>query len=447
MVPYIANNKDDEESMLKSIGLGQVEELFESIPKNIRLNRGLNIENSKSELQVSRQINKLAKKNKDINDLVCFLGAGAYDHYIPAIIKHITNRSEFYTSYTPYQPEISQGTLQALFEYQTMICNLTGLQVSNASMYDGATACAEASLMAVGVTKRKSMVVSKTMHPDTRKIIATYLKYHEIDLIEVDMLEGVTDIEKLSTVVNSNTAGVLIQNPNFFGIIEDLSQVEKITHENKALLIMDVNPISLAILKTPGEIGADIVVGEGQALGNSLNFGGPYLGFMATTTKLMRKIPGRIVGETVDVDGKRAYVLTLQAREQHIRREKANSNICSNQSLNALAAAIYCTALGSEGLREVALQCMSKSHYAFKELTKAGKYTAAFDKPFFMEFVIKSNVEATKINEELLKQGILGGLNLETFYSEEKNKVLLCVTEKRSKEEIDDLVKIMEGIK
>ena len=447
MFPYIANSKDDEKLMLKTIGLLKVEELFENIPKSIRLNSGLNIDDSKSELQVSKKINGIAKKNKDINDLVCFLGAGAYDHYIPSIIKHITGRSEFYTSYTPYQPEISQGTLQALFEYQTMICNLTGLQVSNASMYDGATACAEAAMMAMSATKRKSIVVSKTVHPQTRKILATYLKYHEVELIEVDMLDGVTDIEKLRAVVNNNTAGVIVSNPNFFGIIEDLSQVEKITHENKALLIMDVNPISLAILKTPGEIGADIVVGEGQSLGNSLNFGGPYLGFMATTTKLMRKIPGRIVGETIDVDGKRAYVLTLQAREQHIRRQKANSNICSNQSLNALAATIYLTTLGKEGLKEVATQCINKSHYAFKELTKSGKYTAVFDKPFFMEFVLKSNMEVSKVNEELLNQGILGGLNLEAFNEKEKNQVLICVTEKRSKEEIDVLVKIMEGIK
>jgi glycine dehydrogenase subunit 1 len=302
-------------------------------------------------------------------------------------------------------------------------------------------------MMAINTTKRKSVVVSKTVHPEIRKILATYLKYHEAELIEVDMIEGVTDEEKLRAVVNNSTAGVIIQNPNFFGVIEDLSQVEKITHENKALLIMDVNPISLAVLKTPGEIGADIVVGEGQSLGNSLNFGGPYVGFMATTTKLMRKMPGRIVGETVDVDGKRSFVLTLQAREQHIRREKANSNICSNQSLNALASAIYFTTLGRDGLREVALQCMSKSHYAFKELTKSGKYTAVFNKPFFMEFVLKSDMEVSKVNEELLNQGILGGLSLETFNAEEKKMVLLCVTEKRSKEEIDVLAKIMEGVK
>jgi len=447
MFPYIANNKEDENLMLKAIGLNNTSELFNNIPKAIKLNRGLNLESSKSELEVSKQINNLAKKNKDVNDLVCFLGAGAYDHYIPSIIKHITSRSEFYTSYTPYQPEISQGTLQALFEYQTMICNLTGLQVSNASMYDGATACAEAAMMATSSTKRKSIVVSKTVHPEIRKILKTYLKYHEAELIEVEMLDGVTDIEKLRSVVNNNTAGVIIQNPNFFGIIEDLSQVEKITHENKALLIMDVNPISLAILKTPGEIGADIVIGEGQSLGSPLNYGGPCLGFMATTTKLMRKMPGRIVGETVDVDGKRAYVLTLQAREQHIRRAKANSNICSNQSLNAITAAIYFTTLGKEGLKEVALQCFRKSHYAFKELTKSGKYTPAFNKPFFMEFVLESDIKISKVNEELLKENILGGFNLDVFNEGNKNQVLICVTEKRSKEEIDALTMVMEGVK
>lgn len=446
MFPYIPNKKDDEELMLKTIGVASIDELFKDIPEKIRLNRNLNLHNSRSELEVSRHIKAMADKNKDVNDLVCFLGAGAYDHYIPSVIKHITSRSEFYTSYTPYQPEISQGTLQYIFEYQTMIANLTGMDLANASMYDGATACAEAAMMASESTKRKLVLVSKTVHPEIRNVLATYMKYHKVELVEIEASEGVTDIEKFKSMVNNSTAGVIVQNPNFFGIVEDFTEVEKIVHANKALLIMNVEPISLAVLKTPGEIGADIVVGEGQALGNSLNFGGPYIGFMATTTRLMRKMPGRIAGETVDVDGKRAYVLTLQAREQHIRREKATSNICSNQSLNALATAVYFVTMGKQGLKEVAEQSIKKAHYAFNELTRSGKYKAVFNKPFFMEFVIKGSVESSKINKELLDKGILGGYELEKDYPLHKNALLLCVTEKRTKNEIDNLVKIMEAI-
>lgn len=446
MFPYIPNKKDDEELMLKTIGATSIDELFKDIPEKIRLNRKLNLYNSRSELEVSRHIKAMADKNKDVNDLVCFLGAGAYDHYIPSVIKHIISRSEFYTSYTPYQPEISQGTLQYIFEYQTMIANLTGMDLANASMYDGATACAEAAMMASESTKRKLVLVSKTVHPEIRNVLATYMKYHKVELVEIEASEGVTDIEKFKSMVNNSTAGVIVQNPNFFGIVEDFTEVERIVHANKALLIMNVEPISLAVLKTPGEIGADIVVGEGQALGNSLNFGGPYIGFMATTTKLMRKMPGRIAGETVDVDGKRAYVLTLQAREQHIRREKATSNICSNQSLNALATAVYFVTMGKQGLKEVAEQSIKKAHYAFNELIRSGKYKAVFNKTFFMEFVIKGNVESSKINKELLDKGILGGYELEKDYPLHKNALLLCVTEKRTKNDIDNLVKIMEAI-
>lgn len=444
MYPYIPNKKEDEDYMLSAIGMTSMDELFQDIPDNIKLNRQLYLDKSKSELEVSKCVKAIAEKNKDINDLVCFLGAGSYDRYIPSIIKHLISRSEFYTSYTPYQPEISQGTLQMIFEYQTMITNLTGMEVANASMYDGATACAEAAMMAASSTKRKAIIVSKTVHPEVRKIISTYMRFHEVEYIEVDITDGVTDIESLKVLVNNNTAGVVVQNPNFFGIVEDFTEVEKITHTNKSLLIMNVDPIAMSILKTPGEIGADIVVGEGQSLGNPLNFGGPYLGFMATTTKLMRKMPGRIAGETVDVDGKRAFVLTLQAREQHIRREKANSNICSNQSLNALTAAIYFTTMGKQGIREVAEQSMKKAHYAFNELTKSEKFKPLFNKPFFTEFVLNSNVEAKKVNEKLLLNRILGGYELEKDYPDFKNSILLCVTEKRTKAEIDNLVKVME---
>lgn len=447
MFPYITNTLEDEKIMLKSVGAESIQELFSDIPDDVKLNRKLNINPPMSEIEIEKCVKSLSKKNKSTEELVCFLGAGVYDHYIPSIIKHIVSRSEFYTAYTPYQPEISQGTLQAIFEYQSLICNLTGLDVSNASMYDGATACAEAAFMAAESTKRKSIIVSKTVHPEIRKVLHTYARFKGLELIEIDAKEGVTDTSKLKELVDSKIGGVIVQNPNFFGIIEDMTEVEKITHHNKALLIMSVDPISLGILKTPGEIGADIAVGEGQSLGNAMNFGGPYLGFMATTTKLMRKIPGRIVGQTEDVDGKRAFVLTLQAREQHIRREKATSNICSNQALNALTAAIYLTTMGKQGLKEVAYQSMQKAHYAFSEIIKSEKYKPVFNKPFFKEFVIQAQQGASIINHNLLESNIIGGYDIEINYPDYKNALLLCVTEKRTKSEIDKLVTAMEGIK
>lgn len=443
---YIPNTDTDAKRMLEAIGANSMEELFKDIPKGLQLGRDLNIEGPYSEMEIVRHMKDLSGKNKSTDDLVCFLGAGAYDHYIPSVVKHLAGRSEFYTAYTPYQPEISQGTLQAIFEYQTMICNLTGMDVANASIYDGATACAEAAIMAADNTRRKSIVVSSTVHPEVRNVLKVYMRFRNIEVVEVDMQGGVTDIDKLKSVVGKDTAGVIIQNPNFFGIIEDMTEVEKVTHENKALFINYVDPIALGILKSPGELGADIVVGEGQPLGNSLNFGGPYLGFFATTSKLVRKVPGRIVGQSEDVDGKRAFVLTLQAREQHIRRYKATSNICSNQGLVALMASIYLTTLGKKGIREVAMQSTQKAHYAFNEITKGGKFKPLFDKPFFKEFAVTSNLDSSKVNEELLKNNILGGYELKKEYSELDNGLLLCVTEKRTKEEIDKLARVMEVI-
>jgi glycine dehydrogenase subunit 1 len=446
MFPYIPHSDKDKAVMLDAIGVDSIESLFDDVPQDIRLGRSLNIGKSLSEIELRNQMRKLAGKNTDIRQLTCFLGAGAYDHYIPAVVDSIASRSEFYTAYTPYQPEISQGTLQAIFEYQTMICNLTGMDVSNASMYDGATAAAEAGMIASENTKRSKVVVSKTVHPDIRRVVKTYMKFNGIEYVEVDESEGVTDIDKLKSVVDSKTAGVIVQNPNFFGIIEDFSEVEKHVHSNKAMLIMHVDPISLGILKTPGEIGADFVVGDGQSLGNSLYFGGPYLGFMAATNKLVRKMPGRIVGQSEDTDGKRAFVLTLQAREQHIRRAKATSNICSNQSLNALKAAVYMSLMGKSGIKAVALQAAQKAHYAQKELTKSGKYKPLFNKPFFKEFALKADTEVGKINEVLLENGILGGFDLGRDYPSCSNSLMICVTEKRTREEIDNLVRIMEGI-
>ncbi|MGO1368300.1 MAG: aminomethyl-transferring glycine dehydrogenase subunit GcvPA [Senegalia sp. (in: firmicutes)] len=442
---YIPSTKEDRKEMLEEIGANSIDDLFKDIPNSLRLDRDLKIEDSLSELEIKNKLKKLGDKNQTIDELTCFLGAGMYDHYIPSVIGHLATRGEFLTSYTPYQAEISQGTLRVIFEYQTLISNLTGMDVSNASMYDGPTACAEAALVATDVTRKKKIIISKTVHPEVRKVVETYMKFRDIDIVEVDMKDGVTDAEKLKEIADDSTAGVIVQNPNFFGIIENLKEIEEITHKTKkAKLITYVDPISLAILKSPGEIGADIVVGEGQSLGNKLNFGGPTLGFLAVKDKLARKIPGRIVGETVDEDDNRAFVLTLQAREQHIRRFKATSNICSNQGLNALMSTIYLVTMGKQGLKEVATQSLQKAHYAFDEITKSGKFKPVFDKPFFKEFAVQSDMDVEEVNSKLLENKILGGYNLTKDYKDINNSLLFAVTEKRTKEEIDKLVSTLE---
>jgi len=447
MFPYIPNTTKDVEKMLADIGLSSTDRLFDDIPDDLKLNRSLNIGEPLTEFDIARYMNNISSKNRSINELTCFLGAGAYDHYIPSLVDHVISRSEFYTSYTPYQPEISQGTLQTIFEFQSLISNLTGMDVANASVYDGATAIAEAIIMATLETRKNEVVISATVNPEYRKVVKTYAKALNVRLIEVPEKGGITDIDSLKEVVTDDTAAVIVQNPNFFGIIEDIRDIEKITHSaKKAKLIMSVDPISLGILKSPGELGADIVVGEGQPLGNKLSFGGPYLGFMATTTKLMRRLPGRIVGQTEDLDGKRAFVLTLQAREQHIRRDKASSNICSNQALNALAATVYLTSLGKKGLREVALQSARKANYAFEKLTKTGKYKPVFNKPFFREFVLSSDINSKDINKHLMNNGILGGYDIEEDYPQYKGSIMYCVTEKRTKTEINQLVEVLEGV-
>lgn len=446
MFPYIPNTEKEVEKVLKILSIDSMDKLFTDIPDKVKLNRDLNLEKGLSELEVEKRMKDLAGKNKSIEELTCFLGAGSYDHYIPSIIKHILLRGEFFTAYTPYQPELSQGTLQGIFEYQSMICNLTGMEVSNSAMYDGATATVEAAMMAIDNTKRKTIVVSSTVNPETRAVLNTYLKYRGYNLVEIDENEGSTDFEKLKASLNKDVAAVIIQSPNFFGVIEDAEEIVKSIHDNKSIFIMNVDPISLGILKSPGEIGADIVVGDAQCFGSNMSFGGPGLGFLNTTKKLMRKMPGRIAGQTDDGYGNRGFVLTLQAREQHIRREKATSNICSDQTLVSIGAAIYMATLGKKGIKEVALQCLNKSHYALEKLTQSGKYKKAFDKPFFKEFVIKADNCPCDINNKLLENNILGGYNLGKNYPKYKDSMMLCVTEKRTKEDIDKLVKVMEEI-
>ncbi|WP_283244340.1 aminomethyl-transferring glycine dehydrogenase subunit GcvPA [Wansuia hejianensis] len=447
MYPYIPHTPEDEREMLDAIGLKSSSELFSDIPEDVALNRDLNLKPSMSELEVKSYLNNLAAKNCSTSKMTCFLGAGAYDHYIPSIIDHIISRSEFYTSYTPYQPEISQGTLQYLFEYQTLICNLTGMDVANASLYDGGTAIAEAALMAASVARKDEIIISKTVNPQARRILKTYAHNQGFTIKEVEMKDGITDLEELESMVSDDTGAVIVQSPNFFGIIEDLEATSQITHKaKKAAVIASVDPISLGILKKPADLGVDIVVGEGQGMGIPLSFGGPYLGFIAVKKNYMRKLPGRIVGQTEDVDGKRSFVLTLTAREQHIRREKATSNICSNQGLNTLAATVYMVTLGKEGLREVALQSTKKAHYAFEKLIESGKYKPVFDKPFFKEFAIKSDIDADKIIADLRKEDIIGGYHLGIDYPQLNNSILYAVTEKRTKEEIDKLSSVLEGI-
>lgn len=444
--PYIPATHEDEQKMLKACNVSSIDDLFSDIPDDLKLNRDLNLDESKSELEVSEIITKMADKN--IDDLTCFLGAGAYDHYIPSLIKSITSRSEFYTAYTPYQAEISQGTLQSIFEFQSMIAEITKMDIANASMYDGATAAVEACIMAVGKTRRNKIVVPKTVHPETRQILKTYLQFKDVEVVEVDYDReyGTTDLNKLKEVVGEETACILVQNPNFFGVIEDVDEIGSIARDNKAMYVMSVNPITLSILKSPGEVGADIAVGDAQPLGNSLNFGGPYVGFLAIKSGLIRKMPGRVVGQTVDADGKRCYALTLQTREQHVRREKATSNICSNQGLNALIASIYLATMGKKGYQEVAMQNMQKSHYAYKKFDESKSFEPVFKGKFFNEFVVKSPMPVDELNEKLLENKILGGYDLGKDYEELKGCVLMCVTEKRTAKEIDNLVNLMEGM-
>lgn len=440
---YLPHTDADRQAMLDAMGVDSVETLFSDVPADMRLKNMLNIPAPMPESDLVRHMQRLANTNVTTQKLTCFLGAGAYDHYIPSVVDHVIRRSEFYTAYTQYQPEISQGYLQALWEYQSLICEITGMPVANASVYDGSTAVTEAAMMACAATSRNAVVVASTLHPNYRTVLQTYAQDKEITCTLAGYKDGVTDAEGLAALVDEKVAAVIVQYPNFFGSIEDLSKLGEIAHAKGALFIVCADPISLGILEAPGALGADVVVGEGQGLGMSIDFGGPYLGFFAASEKLMRRMPGRIVGETVDNRGNRGFVLTLQAREQHIRREKASSNICSNQALCALTAAIYLNTVGKEGFREIAGQCLQKAHYAYKALTALKGCHAANNAPFFKEFVVKLDKPVKAVNEALAAKGILGGLDLGCYYPELAGHMLICVTEKRTKAEIDKLVSEM----
>lgn len=443
---YLPNTAEDIRQMLEVIGIDSTDKLFGTIPEEVKLGRDLLLPLSKSEMEVRREIGEMAGKNLSADDLVCFRGAGSYDRYIPSAIKHIVGRSEFYTAYTPYQPEISQGTLQSVFEYQSMICSLTGMDVSNVSMYDGATSAAEAAILASVHVRRPKVLVSMTVNPMVREVLSSYLKFRNVELDFVDEKDGETDREDLKAKLDGSIAGIIVQYPNYYGIIEDIKGIEEAVHGNKSLLIISTDPVSLGLLTSPGELKADIVVGEAQGLGQNMNFGGPVLGFMTASEKVMRKLPGRIVGETTDIDGKRAFVLTLQAREQHIRREKATSNICSDQTLNSITAAVYMAAMGKEGIREAADQSFKKAHYACGRLLGTGRFRLLHDKPFFSEFALVSDRSVEELNKRLLENGILGGLDISGHVGSNVNVMLVAVTESRTKAEIDRLVEILEVV-
>ncbi|MDD7340144.1 MAG: aminomethyl-transferring glycine dehydrogenase subunit GcvPA [Eubacteriales bacterium] len=448
MYPYLSQTPENIKEMLDKIGVKSEEDLFDCIPKSVRFKGELNLPKHKSELEVRKIMNNLADMNCSTDKKVCFLGAGAYDHYIPSVIGAIASRSEYYTSYTPYQPEVSQGTLQMIFEFQTMMSNLVGLPITNASLYDNSNGVVESALMCCNTTRKKQVIVSKALSPSARMVLDTYTHSHNIEVVEVEIKDGATDLDDLKNKLSDDAACVIMQSPNFFGVIEDMKAACDLTHElKKTYFIADVDTNSLGILQRPGDYGADIVVGEAQPFGIPLSYGGPYLGFISSTDKFMRKLPGRIAGQTVDKDGNRSWVLTLTAREQHIRRDKATSNICSNQGLNVLCATIYMALMGKKGLREVSEQCAKKAHYLQKEICKSGKYKLLFDKPFYKEFVITSDISIDKINEALNANGFMNAFNLTWFYGDEyKNTFMLAVTEKRTKEEMDKLVEVLEGI-
>ena len=435
MYKYFPHTDDDLKVMMEKVGVKNFDELYAQIPESIRFRGDCQISSEEAETGVRRVFDLLGSQNKQ---LTCFAGYGVYDHYTPSVIPNLLQRSEFLTSYTPYQAEISQGTLHYIFEYQGMMAELTGMDISNASMYDGTTAAAEAMMMAVAAGKKVNKVlVSGGLNPRTREVIDTYALHHGIELVTIPLKDGVTDLSTLKSQLSTleGVAGVMVQQPNVYGIVEDFTGFAEACHEQKALFIMDSVAADLAVLKTPAEWGADIAVGDGQSLGVPMQFGGPYVGYMCCTEKLIRKMPGRIVGMTKDNRNQRAFVLTLQAREQHIRRQKATSNICSNQSLMALWVTVYLSLMGKQGMKEAAQLSYAGAHYLCDELLKTGRFHLAYDKPFFNEFYVKYDGDVDALYQRFIDAGFLGGVKLE-------DGLLFAVTEKRNKVEIDELVKI-----
>jgi len=442
-VSYIPHTKDDISAMLKTIGVASIEDLFKDIPASLRP-KSFAIPEGKSEYEVTEHFKKLS--NKNATNLINFVGAGFYDHYIPAAVDAIASRPEFYTAYTPYQPECSQGWLQAIYEYQTIICELTGLDVANASLYDGGTALYEAAMMAVRLTKRNKIIMDSGVNLIYRTMLYTYTSNLSIEFVEIPVVHGQSSREELFKHLDDRTAAVILQNPNFFGAVDDYSDIVERVHKHGALAIASVYPVSLGILKSPGEMGFDIVTGEGQSLGIPLSFGGPYLGFMSAKMELVRQMPGRIVGATVDKDGKRGFVLTLQTREQHIRREKATSNICSNEALCALRAAIFVSLLGRDGLKELAQRNYDKAEFTKSELSRVPGVEVKRSSPTFNEFTVSLPQHANEVVYRMIDKGFACGFPLGKFYKGMDNYLLVAVTEKRTKEDICRLADSLEAI-
>jgi glycine dehydrogenase subunit 1 len=446
MVYYISNIEKKEE-MLKEIGLKKIEELFADIPDNVAIDK-LNLPSGRSEMLVKNELKKILSNNKTTDEIASFIGAGMYDHYIPSAVRAITSRSEFYTSYTPYQAEISQGMLQALFEYQSMIVELTGMDVANASMYDGSTALAEAILLAIRHTGKKNIVIPRALHWEKKNVLLNYTKRYAVNIKEVsyNINDGKINLQQLKEIVDDEIACIYVENPNFFGVLDDnIVGVREIA--KKALLVVGVNPLSLAILRSPSDYGADIVVGEGQVLGNPMNFGGPTLGIFACKEELVRKMPGRLIGATKDNNGKRAFCMVLQTREQHIRRDKATSNICSNEALCAVATAVYMSILGREGLEEIARINMWKAKKLSEEINKITGFKAPlFNSSHFNEFAVKLPIEPATLNKKLLNEGIQGGYSLKKYFPELGNSMILAATEKCTDENVNKLIVALKKI-
>ena len=469
---FTPHTPEDKKQMLDRIGVKSFDELISVIPDKLRFKGKLDLPEPMSELEITKHCSEIAAKNSNQNDFVSFLGGGTYDHYIPAVINHILLRSEFYTAYTPYQAEVSQGTLQAIYEYQSLICELFGMDVSNAGMYDGASAFAEACHMARSITKKNKILIADTVHPYYKKVIETYthglnipiincgcephpsLSFKESDGITISNKEGRgeqgnsgrVDVSHFANMIDNDTAAVLVQHPNFFGILESVRELAEVAHKNGALFIVCADPISLGLLNPPGNYGADIAVGEGQSLGIPSSNGGPFLGILTCRKDYVRMLPGRLVGNTNDVEGKSGYVLVLQTREQHIRRDKATSNICTNEALCALAATVYLSVMGKQGIKDVAQQVYAKSHYLAEEISKVNGFALAFKQPFFKEFVVKTKLEPDYIISELLQENIFAGIDLSKLNRKWENLMLICATEKRTKQEIDKFVKLLKEL-
>jgi glycine dehydrogenase subunit 1 len=444
---YVPNTAAEQQAMLSAVGVETIEDLLQSVPEQVRLKRPLALPRALPEPNLKRLMLEISEKNADLDHYVSFLGAGSYNHMLPSIVPHLYRRAEFVTSYTPYQPEISQGMLQAIYEFQTMVCQVTGMDTANASLYDGSTAVVEAALLAVGTTSDSEILVSRALDPQYRATLRTYAWSRGFSLNELPLEQGITSVAALEAALTPRTKGVIIQHPNFFGNLEDVGALERLIHQSQCLFIVAITePASLGILAAPGDYGADIVAAEGQSLGSPLGYGGPALGLFATKQDFVRRMPGRLVGKTVDDRGQEGYVLTLQTREQHIKRERATSNICTNQALLALATTVYLSALGRVGFRDLGEHCARKAHYACEGVASVPGFTALFDRPFFDEFVVATPIPVEQLNAQLRDRGIIGGYDLAHDYPELGNAALFAVTDSHTRSDIDSLVSALEDI-